>query len=198
MSKKIVFASSNTGKIREVSTILSPENIHIIPQTEFNVSDADETGLTFIENAILKARHCAKITGLPSIADDSGLEVKALNGQPGIYSARYAGGHGNSLANLEKLLKDMEGIEDRRANFRCVMALMRHENDPAPIIAQGIWQGEILEQPIGDGGFGYDPIFWVRSFNMTAAQLPPETKNEVSHRAIALKKLKDDLIKYVV
>lgn len=198
MSKKIVFASSNTGKIAEVSQILSPENITIIPQVEFNVSDADETGLTFIENAILKARHCARATGLPSIADDSGLEVYALNGQPGIYSARYAGEHGNNQANIEKLLQEMQGVEDRRASFRCVMVLMRNENDPAPIIAQGVWQGEILEQPLGENGFGYDPIFWVRSFNMTAAQLPAETKNAISHRGIALKKLKDELIKYVV
>lgn len=161
--QQIVLASSNAGKLKELTSLLKPLNIEIIPQSDLNIPDADETGLTFIENAILKARHAAKISGLPALADDSGLAVDALNGAPGIYSARYAGGVFDQQKNISKLLKEMENVADdkRQAQFHCVLALMSNANDPAPIICDGIWQGMILREPCGTDGFGYDPVFYV-------------------------------------
>ncbi|MFZ9036342.1 MAG: RdgB/HAM1 family non-canonical purine NTP pyrophosphatase [Francisellaceae bacterium] len=190
-TKKILFASSNKGKIEEVRQILIPLGYEIIPQSELDVPDVDETGLSFIENAILKARHCAAITGLPSLADDSGLAVAALDGAPGIYSARYAGNHGDHAANIAKLLTEMETIPDgrRQASFECLMVYIRHENDPLPMIAHGSWQGEILRAAKGNRGFGYDPVFYVPEFKCSAAELDSSAKNNISHRALALRQL---------
>ena len=190
---KIVLASSNPGKVREIGQLLSGINLAVVPQSDFNVSDAEETGLTFVENAILKARHAADHTGLPAIADDSGIEVDALNGAPGIYSARYAGakGGGDDRANLEKLLVALKDVpeEKRTARFQCLMVYMRHKHDPTPLIFQGTWEGRILFEPEGEGGFGYDPVFYVPTHDCSAAQLKPEEKNAVSHRGQALGKL---------
>lgn len=184
--KEIVLASSNKGKIKEFRAIFATINIKIIPQTSFNIPDAEETGLSFIENAILKARHCSKHTGLPAIADDSGLEVFALNGEPGIYSARYSGEHGNDSANIQKLLTKLSGIKKREARFVCTLAYIGHELDPTPIISQGFLDGEITENICGNNGFGYDPIFKPAEFDKTLAQIPSDYKNKISHRAKAL------------
>jgi XTP/dITP diphosphohydrolase len=185
---KIVLASSNKGKINEFQSILSPLDIELIPQSALGVSDADETGLTFVENAILKARHAATVTGLPALADDSGLAVAALHGAPGIYSARYAGKDSNAANNIQKLLAELHGIpaDRRQAEFICVLAFVAHANDPVPLICEGKWIGRILEQPTGDKGFGYDPVFFVPSENKSAAELPPTIKNTISHRGKAL------------
>lgn len=191
--KKIVLASSNPGKVREIAQLLSGINLSVVPQSDFNVTDAEETGLSFVENSILKARHAAALTGLPAIADDSGIEVDALNGAPGIYSARYAGAEnkGGDRANLEKLLIDLKDVpkEKRSARFQCLMVYMRHEADPTPLIFQGTWEGRILFEPQGEGGFGYDPVFFVPTHNCSAAMLKPEEKNAVSHRGQALRQL---------
>lgn len=188
---KIVLASGNAGKIKEFNELLGPLNIEVIPQSAFNVTDIEETGLTFIENAILKARHAAEETGLPALADDSGLSVDALDGAPGIYSARYAGSPSNAKANIDKLLNNMKFVADdeRQASFHCVLALMRSTLDPTPIICHGQWHGRLLKQPRGENGFGYDPIFFVESEDATAAELDAAVKNKISHRAIALQKL---------
>lgn len=185
---KIVFASSNAGKIRELQAMLDFE---IIPQENLHVSDVDETGLTFVENAILKARHACEVTGLPAIADDSGLEVPALNGAPGIYSARYAGVKSSSQDNIKKLLQDMTGFEGekRRAAFYCVLVFLSHAKDPGPLICQGVWHGSILAEPTGNEGFGYDPIFFDPIYQCSAAQLSLDIKNKISHRGQALQKL---------
>ena len=163
----------------------------MVPQSEFNVVDVDETGLSFVENSILKARHASQITGLPAIADDSGLEVDALNGAPGIYSARYAGEAATDQHNVEKLLSDLKEFPDhlRTARFQCVLVFMRHAKDPTPVIAQGCWEGKILFAGKGTSGFGYDPIFWVADYNCSAAELTADCKNQISHRAQALQKL---------
>ena len=187
--KKIILASSNKGKIKEFKEIFSKIGIKIIPQTEFDIPDADETGLTFIENAILKARNCCAHTGLPAIADDSGLEVLSLNGEPGIYSARYAGEHGDDKANINKLLSNLTNSDQRQARFICALAFLRHENDPTPILATGELSGEITTKEYGEDGFGYDPIFFVPHLDKTLAQVSSETKNQISHRANALSKL---------
>lgn len=187
--KKIILASSNKGKIKEFKELFSKISIEIIPQTEFDIPDADETGLTFIENAILKARNCTAHTGLPAIADDSGLEVMSLNGEPGIYSARYAGQHGDDKANINKLLSNLANSNQRQARFICALAFLKHENDPAPILATGELNGEITIKEHGEDGFGYDPIFFVPHLNKTLAQISSDTKNQISHRAIALSKL---------
>lgn len=181
--QKIVLASGNAGKIKELTALLLPLHIEVIPQSQFNISDVEETGLTFIENAILKARHASQITGLPALADDSGLAVDALNGAPGIYSARYGG--------IEKLLRNMQNISDdqRQASFHCVLALLQTPDDPAPIVCQGRWHGSILRENRGTQGFGYDPVFYVPSESMTAAELAPEVKNKLSHRGQALRAL---------
>lgn len=189
--KKIVLASSNAGKIKEFTALLQPFNIELIPQSALGITDADETGLTFIENAILKARHAALLSGLPALADDSGLAVDALNGAPGIYSARYAGEPSNASLNIDKLLSNMQTVPDdqRQAAFHCVLAFMRSASDPAPIVCDGKWNGVLLHQRQGEHGFGYDPIFLVPSENKSAAEIPAELKNKISHRAQALQAL---------
>ncbi|WP_100550814.1 XTP/dITP diphosphatase [Caedibacter taeniospiralis] len=197
--KQIVFASSNKGKIKEVSEILAPLGFEVIPQTEFRVPDADETGLSFIENAILKARHCSHFTKLPALADDSGLCVDALNGAPGIYSARFSGEHGNDESNIDKLLNEMQGIAEaeRQAHFQCVLALVMHEYDPMPIIAEGRVDGNITHERQGKNGFGYNPVFLLPEYNLTMAEVDNNIKNTISHRARALDKLKARLLSHL-
>ncbi len=192
---KVVLASGNAGKVREFMQLLSGVGMDVRPQSEFDVPDADETGLTFVENAILKARNAAKITGLPAIADDSGIEVDALQGQPGIYSARYAGVGAGAAACNEKLLKALEGVPEakRTARFRCCIVMMQHADDPSPIIAEGAWEGRILEQLTGSEGFGYDPLFFVPTHNMAAAEMDSAEKNKISHRGQALNALLERL-----
>ncbi len=184
----IVLASNNAGKLREFHNMFNAKGINIISQKEFHVEDADETGLSFIENAIIKARHACLKTQHPAIADDSGLAVDFLDGAPGIYSARYAGEHGNDKKNNQKLLDALKGQpkENRRAHFICALAFMRHAEDPTPIVCQAHWDGYILEQEQGENGFGYDPLFWLPEQNCTSAQLSKEDKNMMSHRAKAL------------
>ncbi len=191
----IVLATGNQGKVKELASLLAAHNIDIKPQSEFDVPDVAETGTTFVENAIIKARHAAKITGLPSIADDSGLEVDALLGAPGVYSARYAGAHATDKDNNEKLLTELAQVpsEQRTARFHCVLVYMRHADDPTPIICHGVWQGCILSKAQGEQGFGYDPLFWVAGQNMTSAELPRELKNQLSHRGQALQQLVQQL-----
>ena len=189
--KEIILASSNQGKVREINQLLAELDLQVQPQTEHGVPDIEETGLTFVENAILKARNAAQHTGLPAIADDSGIEVDALNGAPGIYSARYAGIGASDQANLEKLLTELGDLpEDKRtARFQCLMVYMRHANDPTPLICQGTWEGRILFQPQGENGFGYDPVFYVPTHDCSSAELPADVKNSLSHRGQALRKL---------
>lgn len=189
--QKIVLATGNKGKVKELSELLATQNIEIVPQSDFNVPDVPETGTTFVENAIIKARHAATLTGLPAIADDSGLEVDYLNGAPGIYSARFAGTDCDDNANNDKLLASLQGVEHskRTARFQCVLVYMRHADDPTPIICQGTWEGEITEHRHGDQGFGYDPLFWVEAQQLTSAQLPRDIKNNLSHRGKALAQL---------
>jgi XTP/dITP diphosphohydrolase len=191
MKQKIVLASSNQGKIREINDILSAQSMIVLPQSDFYPEEPKEDAITFIENAIAKARYASDKTGLPAIADDSGLEVDILQGAPGVYSARYAGENKNHVANIHKLLAALEGIpfQRRRANFRCVMVYLRHAKDPAPLIAEGVWQGFITTNIQGTGGFGYDPIFYVSDYSCTAAELPSHVKNTISHRAKALQHL---------
>lgn len=191
MTQKIVLATGNPGKVAELSQMLAPFNMQIVPQTELGVSDADETGLTFVENALLKARHAALITGLPAIADDSGLAVDALGGAPGIYSARYAGEKASDKANIEKLLDTMAQVPDgeRTAQFHCVLVYLRHAEDPTPIICHGVWPGTITREAAGDNGFGYDPVFYVGSEGCTSAELTPPQKQKLSHRGKALSQL---------
>lgn len=192
---QVVLASSNAGKVREFMQLLAGVGMDVRPQSEFNVPDADETGLTFVENAILKARNAAELTGLPAIADDSGIEVDSLQGQPGIYSARYAGVGAGAAACNQKLLYELKGVPESRrtARFRCCIVMMLHANDPSPIIAEGTWEGRILEQPSGHEGFGYDPLFFVPTHNMAAAQMDPQEKNRISHRGQALQRLLERL-----
>jgi XTP/dITP diphosphohydrolase len=189
--KDIVLASSNQGKVREINQVLAGLGVVVRPQGEFNVIDAEETGLTFVENAILKARNAAQHTGLPAIADDSGLEVDTLDGAPGIYSARFAGAGASDQANLEKLLDALRDTpeEKRTARFQCLMVYMRHAKDPTPLICQGSWEGRILTAARGNNGFGYDPVFYVPTHDCSSAELPAETKNQLSHRGQALRKL---------
>ncbi len=187
---KIVLASSNPGKVLEIQA-LAGALAEIVPQSQFNVPDAEETGLSFVENAIIKARHAASHTSLPALADDSGLEVDALHGAPGIYSARYAGKGASDWANLEKLLADLAEVPqaERAARFVCVMVYLRHALDPTPIICHGTWEGSILFEAKGEHGFGYDPVFFVPTHGCSSAELPPEMKNRLSHRAQALNKM---------
>ena len=188
---KVVLASSNRGKLREINQIIGGLGMEAVVQSDLNVSDAEETGLSFVENAILKARHAALATGLPAIADDSGLEVDALQGAPGIYSARYSGPGATDAANVQKLLEALQDVPEaeRTARFQCLMVFMTHANDPTPLICQGSWEGRILFAPQGENGFGYDPVFFVPGENCSAAELPAETKNRLSHRGQALAKL---------
>ncbi len=197
MSRQIVLATGNPGKVREMGDILAPFALQIVPQSEFDVPEADETGLTFVENAILKARNAAAHTGLPAIADDSGLEVDFLKGAPGIYSSRFAGADASSEDNLIKLLNDMKGVPEARrtARFQCLMVYMAHATDPTPLICQGTWEGRILFEPQGDNGFGYDPVFYVPDHDCASAQLSKEVKNRLSHRGQALRKLVEALKK---
>jgi XTP/dITP diphosphohydrolase len=192
---RVVLASGNAGKVREFNQLLAGEHIEVLPQSSFGVPEAEETGLTFVENAILKARNAARHTGLPALADDSGIEVDALNGAPGIYSARYAGTGASDEDNLRKLLDALEGVpeEERGARFQCVIVYLRHAEDPTPLICQGTWEGTILAAPRGANGFGYDPIFYVPDQDASSAELPPETKNRLSHRGQALRKLLEAL-----
>ncbi|HQU15215.1 MAG: non-canonical purine NTP pyrophosphatase, RdgB/HAM1 family [Chromatiales bacterium 21-64-14] len=187
----LILASNNPGKVREFNELLSGRALTVVPQSEFGVPEAEETGLSFVENAILKARHAARHTGLAAIADDSGLEVDALGGAPGIYSARYAGARAGDRENLDKLLMDLAEVAEprRSARFQCLMVYLRCADDPTPLICQGTWEGSILTAPVGDNGFGYDPVFWVPDRGCSAAQLPAEVKNRMSHRGQALRQL---------
>ena len=189
--ERIVLASNNAGKVREFSQLLAQSHIQVIPQNQLGVPEVDETGLSFVENAILKARNAAAHSGLAAIADDSGLEVDALGGAPGIYSARYAGSGASDAANLTKLLADLEGVEEARrsARFQCLMVYLRHAADPTPVVCQGTWEGSILYGPQGENGFGYDPVFFVPTQHCSAAELDSEIKNALSHRGQALRKL---------
>lgn len=193
MLRSLVIATGNAGKLKEIQHILSPWQWQVHSQKEFQVSDAEETGLSFVENAILKARHACAHTGLPALADDSGLEVDALQGAPGIYSARYSGADATDARNNSKLLEALRDVHEtqRTARFQCVMVLMRHAADPTPLICQGTWEGSIVFAPAGDNGFGYDPLFWVDTHGCTSAQLDAATKNCISHRGQALLKLAD-------
>ncbi len=193
----IVLATGNKGKVKELAELIADQHIEVKPQSEFNVPDVEETGTTFVENAIIKARHATKITGLPAIADDSGLEVDALNGAPGVYSARYAGEGATDQDNNDKLISALNNIPEdyRTARFHCVLVYMKHENDPTPIICHGKWEGSIITSPQGEQGFGYDPLFWQAQLQMTSAQLPREIKNNLSHRGQALKLLTAELNK---
>lgn len=185
---KIVLATGNKKKVEEINALLAEMNYQVIPQSEFNVDSVPETGTTFVENAIIKARHAAEVTGLPAIADDSGIEVDALLGQPGVYSARYSGEQATDASNLQKLLADMQGVPTvlRTARYWCVLVYMRHAKDPTPVICQASWEGTLATEPTGQNGFGYDPIFIVPDIDCTAAELEPATKNHLSHRGKAL------------
>ncbi len=190
---KWVLASGNAGKLVEIREVLADSPVELVAQDELGIGDAEETGATFVENAILKARHAARISGLPALGDDSGLCVDALAGAPGLLSARYAGEHGNSAANIAKLLDALKDVQEaaRSAHFFCIIVLLRHPDDPAPLIAEGRWQGRILEAPRGHGGFGYDPIFFDPSRNASAAELEATMKNRISHRGQALARLRE-------
>ncbi|MDP4489111.1 XTP/dITP diphosphatase [Pseudoalteromonas piscicida] len=189
MSNKVVLATGNQGKVKELSAMLNQYDIEVLPQSDFNVPEVAETGTTFVENAIIKARHAAKISGLPAIADDSGLEVDALNGAPGVYSARYAGANADDQKNIDHLLATLGEQTERSARFWCVLVYMRHADDPTPIICQASWEGEITTTQQGREGFGYDPIFKVQGLDCTSAELTKEEKNAISHRGQALKQL---------
>lgn len=190
-ASQLVLATGNRGKLDEFNQLLAAFPVTVIAQTEFNVPEAVENGLTFVENAIIKARHAAQHTGLAAIADDSGIEVDALQGAPGIYSARYAGLKGDAAANNRKLLATLEGYAEaeRSARFRAVIVYMRHADDPAPVIAEGVWEGRILQTARGEGGFGYDPVFYVPTHDCSAAELESSEKNRISHRGQALQRL---------
>ena len=189
--KRIVLASSNRGKLAEFNTLLADSHFEVIAQAELGVDDIEETGLSFVENALLKARHASRVTGLPALADDSGLCVPHLRGAPGLYSARYSGGHGNAQANNARLLQELAGAdaEQRSAFFICVLALLWHAEDPAPLIAEGRWHGRVLDAPRGSLGFGYDPLFLPHGQTRSAAELDAATKNSLSHRGQALARL---------
>lgn len=199
--KRWVLASNNKGKLAEFERLFAETDldIAIIPQGQLNIEDAIEDGLSFVENAIIKARHASRISGLPAIADDSGLCVPVLGNAPGIYSARYAGEHGNDAKNNAKLIEDLQAIRAQNSDrpieglFVCVLALVRHADDPLPIIAHGLWQGEILAEAYGDDGFGYDPLFWLTELEATAASLDSAHKNQVSHRGQAIRQLLQQL-----
>lgn len=192
MMQRVVLASSNAGKLRELRELLANGDMELLAQSGLGVDDAEETGLTFVENALLKARHASRVTGLPALADDSGLCVQALDGAPGLYSARYAGNHGDSAANNTKLLQALNGRpnEQRDAFFICALVLLRHADDPAPLIVEGRWHGRILDAARGAQGFGYDPLFLPHGQTLSAAELDPTVKNQLSHRGQALTQLR--------
>lgn len=187
--QKLVIASGNQGKLKEIQALLAPLALEVLPQSAFNVPEAEEPFVTFVENALTKARHASRHTGLPALADDSGICVDALQGAPGVYSARYACEPKSDARNNEKLLQSLSGVQDRHAHYYCVMVLVRHADDPQPLIAEGIWQGEILTTARGEGGFGYDPLFLDAKTGQTAAELSAEIKNRISHRGHALSRL---------
>ena len=191
MVQKIVLASNNAGKLREIQAVVDKQRYHLIAQSELQIGEVAETGTTFVENALIKARHAALHSGLSALADDSGIEVDALQGAPGIYSARYAGEQACAAANNEKLLSALQKVPEpkRTARFHCVIVYMRHAQDPMPILCQGTWEGRILHDLTGDNGFGYDPLFYVPTHSCSSAQLDPAEKNRISHRAQALQKL---------
>lgn len=193
--QKVVLATGNAGKVRELAGLLADFGLDVVAQTSLGVDSVEETGLTFIENAILKARHAARVTGLPAIADDSGLAVDALGGAPGIYSARYAGEDASDQQNLDKLLDALKDVPDdqRTASFHCALVYLRHADDPTPLVCHGRWPGVITREAAGNGGFGYDPIFYVPSLGRTSAELSREEKNAHSHRGQALRQLLDAL-----
>jgi XTP/dITP diphosphohydrolase len=186
---KLVVASGNAGKLREIARILAPLDIQAVPQSEFNVPDCPEPHVTFVENCLAKARHASAQTGLPALADDSGICVEALGGAPGVFSARYAGEPKSDQRNNEKLIAALTNEPNRRAHYTCVMVYVRHPDDPEPIISEGRWHGEIIDKPRGEGGFGYDPYFLVPQFGKTGAELDQDTKNDISHRGQALRDL---------
>jgi len=190
--RRIVLASGNRGKLAEIRDVLADTGIELVAQSDPGISDAEETGTTFVENAIIKARHAARASGLPALGDDSGICVDALGGAPGLISAVYAGVHGDSAANIAKLLDALEGVDDaqRTAHFHCTLVLLRSADDPAPLIAEGRWYGRILHAPRGEYGFGYDPVFFDPKLDRGAAELEPAVKNRVSHRGLALAKLR--------
>lgn len=189
MLKKLLIASNNQGKLREIGELLAPLAIDVAPQSEFNISEADEPYVTFVENALAKARHASRSSGLPALADDSGICVSALSGAPGVNSARYAGEPKSDKRNNLKLIEVLKNQTDRHAYYYCVIVLVRHADDPQPIIVDGSWHGEIIDQPRGTGGFGYDPYFYLPEFGKTSAELTAEQKNQISHRGQALVKL---------
>ena len=190
---KLVIASNNPGKLKEIGALLAPLSIEIVSQSDYNTGEADEPFGTFVENALAKARHASRCSGLPALADDSGICVSALNGAPGVNSARYAGEPKSDARNNQKLIEALKNQTDRRAYYYCVIVLVRHPGDPQPIIVDGSWHGEIIDQPRGTGGFGYDPYFLLPEFGKTAAELTTEQKNKISHRGQALEKLSDIL-----
>jgi len=187
--KKLVLASSNPGKLREFEALLAPLGMEVVPQANLGIADAEEPHGTFVENALAKARHASRRSSLPALADDSGICVGALGGEPGVHSARFAGEPKSDARNNEKLAQLLAGKDDRRAHYYCVVVLLRHAEDPEPMIAEGTWAGEIVAEPRGANGFGYDPYFFLRDFGKTAAELEPEQKNLVSHRGKALRRL---------
>lgn len=193
MTQRLILASNNAGKLKEFAQLLGPIGFELHPQGEFNVPEAEEPFGTFVENALQKARHAARLTGLPALADDSGVCVNALGGAPGVYSARYAGEPKSDARNSEKLIADLAAHADKSAYYYCVLVYVRHADDPQPVIADGVWRGHIVDTPRGAGGFGYDPHFLLPDFGKTAAELAPQEKNAVSHRGQALRALVDKL-----
>ena len=191
--KTIVIASNNAGKLREFTSLLAPFDFAAIPQSQHGVTEADEPYATFVENALTKARHASRATGLPALADDSGICVPVLQGAPGVYSARYAGEPKSDQRNNEKLIAALQGQPDRRAFYYCALVLVMHADDPHPLIADGEWHGEVIDTPRGVGGFGYDPYFWLSVYGLTAAELPAEIKNKISHRGLAMQQLAQKL-----
>lgn len=187
--QRLVLASNNAKKLKELGTLLAPLGIELVPQEALNIPEAEEPFATFVENALAKARHAARLSGMPAIADDSGLCVRALGGAPGVLSARFAGEPKSDERNNQLLLQKLLGQRDRTAHFVSLLVLVRHADDPQPIIAEGNWHGEILEAPRGEHGFGYDPLFWVPAANLSAAEMSPEAKNLCSHRAVAMQQL---------
>jgi XTP/dITP diphosphohydrolase len=191
--KKLVLASNNPGKLREFAQMLATIDFEVLPQAQFDVPEAEEPHFTFVENALAKARHAARLTGLPAMADDSGICVSALGGEPGVHSARYAGEPKSDDRNNQKVIAELADKSDRRAHYVCVLVFVRHADDPQPIITEGEWHGEIVDTPQGENGFGYDPYFWVPEKGCTAAQLPADDKNAMSHRGKALRLLMERL-----
>jgi XTP/dITP diphosphohydrolase len=196
---KIVLASGNRGKLAELGGLLAGSGIELLPQGALGIADAVEDGRSFVENALIKARHAARLSGLPALADDSGLIVDALGGAPGLVSAHYAGVHGDAAGNIARLLAELRGVpvERRTARFYCCLVLLRHEDDPQPLIAEGLWPGRILDAPRGTGGFGYDPVFFDPETGLGAGEMPPERKNPISHRGRALAVLKARLGEWI-